>query len=230
MKKLNAVIAGAALVASSAALAAGGTIAGSIGFTGTAPKMEKLKRTSDPVCAKKEMTDETVTLSSDGKSVANVVVRLKNGPAGTAPADPIIIDQNDCMYRPRVQAAVEGQKVQIRNSDGTLHNVHAYGVKPSFNQAQPPKSKPIEKAFTREANQDVVTLKCDVHPWMRGFVVYSKGPHFAVTKEDGKFEIKDVPAGTYTVEAWHEKLGTVTAEVKVEDGKSIDPKLSLAAK
>ena len=209
MKKLNAVIAGAALAVSGAAFAAGGTIAGTIGFTGTAPKVEKLKRTSDPVCAKKEMNDETVMLSKDGKGVVNAVVRIKGGPAAkTVPTDPVAVDQTDCMYRPRVQTAVEGQKVMIRNDDGTLHNVHAYGVKPSFNQAQPPKSKPIEKAFTREPNNDVVTFKCDVHPWMRGYVVYSKSPYFAVSKEDGKFEIKDVPAGSYTVEAWHEKLGT----------------------
>lgn len=230
MKKLNAVIAGAALAVSGAAFAAGGTISGTIGFTGTAPKVEKLKRTSDPVCAKKEMNDETVMVSKDGKGLANVVVRITSAPAGKAPADPVIVDQNDCMYRPRVQAAVEGQKVMIRNDDGTLHNVHAYGVKPSFNQAQPPKSKPIEKSFTREPNNDVVTFKCDVHPWMRGYVVYSKSPYFAVSKEDGKFEIKDVPAGKYTIEAWHEKLGTQKAEVTVEDGKSVDPKIAFANK
>ena len=77
---------------------------------------------------------------------------------------------------------------------------------------------------------DVIKLKCDVHPWMTGWVVVHKHPFFATTTEDGKFSIKDVPAGTYTVEAWHEKLGSTTAEVKVEDGKDADPKLSFGDK
>ena len=133
------------------------------------------------------------------------------------------------MYSPRVQGAVEGQKIDITNADGTLHNVHAYaGTKTLFNQAQPPKSKELEKDAPKDT--DVVKLKCDVHPWMTGFIVINKTPYFAVTKDDGKFEIKDVPAGTYKLEAWHEKLGTQTAEVKVEEGKAADAKFSFGDK
>jgi plastocyanin len=226
MKKLIGMIACSLAIPAFAA----GSIAGVVGFTGTAPKMEKLNRKSDPVCAKKDFNDPTVTVSKDGKALANAVVRItKNAPAGAkAPTDPITVNQEDCMYTPHVQAAVEGQKVMIKNSDGTLHNIHAYsGQKTLFNQAQPPKSKDIEKDLKAA---DVIRLQCDVHPWMKAYVVINKNPFFAVTDADGKFEIKDVPAGSYTVEAWHEKLGTQTAEVKVEEGKPADPKLSFADK
>ncbi len=225
----KAVVASIAVLASGKAFAAG-SIAGTIGYTGAPPKAEKLNRKSDPVCAKTEVVDPTVTLSKDGKALANAVVRItKNAPAGgKAPAEPVIIDQQQCMYSPRMVCAVEGQKMAIKNSDGTLHNVHAYsGTKTLFNQAQPPKSKDIEKPAK---DGELIKLKCDVHPWMTAYIAVTKHGFCAVTDADGKFEIKNVPPGTYTVEAWHEKLGTQTAEVKVEDGKAADPKLSFADK
>ena len=196
---------------------ANGSISGTVKLAGAAPALPKIKRTSDPVCSStaQEMADPTVSVGKDGKSLDNVVVRVI-GPTEKAPAGDVVVNQHECTYEPRVQGAVEGQKIQVKNEDGTLHNVHAYdGSKTLFNQAQPAKSPPIEKAVTAK---DVVTLKCDVHPWMRGYVVLNKNPYFAVSK-DGKFEIKDVPDGTYKVEAWQEKLGTKTVDnVKVGGG------------
>jgi plastocyanin len=223
-----AAIAGTILLSSGIAFA-GGSIEGMTSFSGTPPKPQKLNRKSDPVCAKKEMNDESVLLSKDGKGLQNVLVRVKGPAAGTAPTEDVMVDQKDCMYRPRVQGAVEGQKIKVRNEDGTLHNVHTYeGTKTLFNQAQPPGSAPIEKALPKTAEQ--VKLKCDVHPWMIGFVIVNKNPYFAVSKEDGKFEIKDVPAGTYTVEAWHEKFGTKTQQVTVTDGKPTQAKFEFSDK
>jgi plastocyanin len=214
---LVAALAGGSLLLAGAAFG-GGTIAGSVSLSGPAPKAAKVKRTSDPVCAKsaKELDDLTITVGKDGKSLDNVFVRVI-GPTGTAPAGDVTVDQHECNYEPRVQGAVAGQKIQVKNEDGTLHNVHAYdGTKTLFNQAQPPKSAAIEKS--PPATTEVVKLKCDVHPWMAGYVIINKNPYFAVSK-DGKYEIKDVPAGTYTIEAWHEKLGTKKQEnVKVADG------------
>jgi plastocyanin len=227
MKKLIQVSASAAMLCASAAFAAG-SIKGTVAYTGGPVKPEMLKRKSDAFCAKKEMPDEAVLLSKDGKALANVLVRIKNAPAGKAPAEPVVVDQIDCMYRPRVQGAVEGQKVQFRNSDGTMHNIHAFnGTKTLFNQPQQPKANPFDKDVKAT---EVLKVQCDVHPWMKGYVIFNKSPHFAVSKEDGSFEIKDVPPGKYTIEAWHEKLGTQTAEVTVEDGKAADPKLSFAGK
>jgi len=208
---------------------AGGTISGSVAFTGSAPTPAKLNRKADAFCAKTEAVDEAILASKDGKSLQNVLVRLKEAPAGAVPSTPVTVDQTSCLYRPRVQGAVEGQKIEVRNSDPTLHNVHAYqGPKTMFNTAQPPKGTPMVKPIP--AGTDVMKLKCDVHTWMTAYVVVSKHPYFATTGADGKFEIKGVPPGKYTVEAWHEKLGTVTSDVTVEDGKSVDPKLSFAIK
>lgn len=196
---------------------ASGSIRGTIGASGAAPTTKPADFKSDPFCAKAGATQEDPVSIKDGK-LANAVVRILSGAAQVAPPpDPVNIDQSGCVYTPRVQGAVFGQKVQIRNGDPTLHNVHAFaGPKTLFNQAQPPKSAPLNKAV---ADADVLKLKCDVHSWMTAFVVFSKGP-FAVSAADGSFEIKDLPPGKYKIEAWHEKLGTKTLEVTVEDGKA----------
>jgi hypothetical protein len=225
MKSLKTVLVSAVVCASSAAFAAGGTLTGTVSFEGTPPAMEPLKANADPFCSTTAATDETV-LIKNGK-LRNVAIRLVNGPAGTAPTEPVVIDQVACMYRPRVSVAVEGQQLLIKNSDGTLHNVHSYvGTKTAFNQAQPPNAAPLQKPFKAA---DVMTLKCDVHPWMKGYIVYSKSPYAAVTAEDGKFEIKGIPPGKYTVETWHEKLGTQTQEVTVTEDKSTTLNVTYAA-
>ena len=226
-QRITAAIAGAMVLASGLAFA--GTIEGTVSFSGTPPKPQKLNRKSDPVCAKKDFNDESILLSKSGKELQNVLVRVKSTPAGKAPTEDVLVGQKDCMYRPRVQGAVEGQKIKVQNDDPTLHNVHTYeGTKTLFNQAQPPGSAAIEKPLPK--TEDVVKLKCDVHPWMAAFVVVNKNPYFAVTKEDGTFQIKDVPAGTYTVEAWHEKLGTKTQQVTVTEGKPAQAKFDFSDK
>ncbi len=226
--KVSTFLAAASLLISGVSFG-GGTISGTVGFTGTAPKPTKLNRKSDPICAKKDFDDESILVSKGGKGLDNVLVRINTAvPGAKPPSGDVAVDQKDCMYRPRVQGAVEGQKIMVKNDDGTLHNVHTYdGTKTLFNQAQPPKSAPIEKPLPKTAN--VVKLKCDVHPWMLGYVIVSKSPYFSVSK-DGQFEIKDVPAGTYTVEAWHEKLGSKTEQVTVTDGKTSDVKFTFAMK
>jgi plastocyanin len=194
-----------------------GSIEGQVAFAGVPPEMQPLKRGSDPICSKTEAKDEQV-LVKDGK-LQNVVVRLtKNAPSGgPVPSDPVVVDQQGCMYRPRVQVARAGQAVMIKNSDGTLHNVHTYvGAKTLFNQAQPPRAAPVEKKF--ETGAGVIKFKCDVHPWMTGYVVVSENSFFHVTGEDGKYSLKDVPPGQYMLEAWHERFGTQSLPVEVPSG------------
>ena len=129
------------------------------------------------------------------------------------------------MYRPRVQAAVAGQSLSIRNSDQTLHNVHGYkGPSTLFNQAEIPGMPAITKKLS-ETDQ-VLKFKCDVHPWMTGYVVVSSNPFFAVTGDDGSFRITGLPPGSYTLEAWHERFGAKTAKITVADDKPTEGRSS----
>jgi len=224
--KLAAATSGLALLFT-APVVAGGSIQGSISFTGPAPEAKTVERKSDPVCAKAgPLTDDSIVLSKDGTRLANVLVRITSGQPPAAPAEPVVINQTGCTYKPRVQGAIVGQKIQIKNGDPTLHNVHGYaGTRTIFNMAQPPKAPDLNKTI---ADGDVVKLKCDVHPWMISWVVFSKGP-FARSGDDGSYQIQSLAPGQYTLEAWHEKLGTKTAQVTVEEGKAATVDFSFAA-
>ncbi len=208
---------GAISTATSLVIAAAlGNIEGEVLLTGPAPQAQTLNRRADPVCSKHEAIDETV-LAKNGK-LQNAVVRIsQNAPAGIAvPSTPVIVNQQDCLYHPRVQAARAGQKLAVRNGDGTLHNIHAYeGSKTLFNQAQPPKANEIQKDLK---GAEVIKLKCDVHPWMTGYIVVSDNPFFSTTGADGHFSIA-APAGTYTLESWHERFGKKTQQVTVVAGQ-----------
>jgi len=189
-----------------------GNISGEVRLVGAPPVMEPIKRGSEPAC-RVPLYDESAMVQA-GK-IQNAVVRVKGAPNQAAPAKALEIDQKDCMYRPRVQAAVEGQELIIRNTDGALHNVHSYlGSRTLMNRAQPPGSPPLDGKLADGAG--VVRFGCDVHPWMKGFVLVSNNGYFGVTGPQGKFEIKDVPAGTYTLETWHEKFGMKSQSVTVQ--------------
>lgn len=209
------------------AAAGKGTIKGKVAFTGTAPDMPDLKREADPFCAKTPMKDQEVVVSNG--ALQNVAVTITKGAsAGAAPASSVQtkVDQVNCMYAPRTQTAVFGQKVEIHNSDPVLHNVHTYAdSKTIFNRAQPKGSPSIDKEFSKE-DGSVIKFKCDVHPWMTGWLVLSDNGFNAVTGESGEFELKDVPAGTYTLQAWHEKYGPKTVEVTVEADKTAEANFS----
>jgi hypothetical protein len=156
--------------------------------------------------------------STVGGGLKNVIVRVTGGVSGhyDPPATPATVDQQACMYRPRVQGIVLGQPLKITNSDQTLHNIHGYrGASTLFNQAEVPGLPPMTKQLT-DADQ-IVKLKCDVHPWMTAYVLVSTNPFFAVTGDDGSFKIPGLPPGTYTVEAWHERYGAKTAQIIVAD-------------
>ncbi|GEN10925.1 Carboxypeptidase regulatory-like domain-containing protein [Myxococcus fulvus] len=193
-----------------------GEVKGTVTFTGTAPVAADLPPSADPACEGRASKDEAV-LVKDGK-LRNVLVRVRGAVPGasTVPSEPVVVDQSKCTYVPRVQGAVAGQPVVFKNSDGTLHNVRGVvGTKSAFNVAQPPSGAPVQKSVP--AADDVLKLKCDVHPWMTAFVVSNPNPFFATTGEDGTFAIQGLPAGTYTLEAWHETFGTKSAEVTVKD-------------
>jgi len=207
-----------------------GTIAGTVKLTGTPPEMAMTKRQADPFCARTPMKEEEVVVGPGG-GLKNVVVRVTKGLSGhyDPPAAVATVDQSACMYRPRVQGIVLGQPVQIRNSDQTLHNIHGYkGASTLFNKAEIPGQPPMVHQF-KDADQ-IVKLKCDVHPWMTGYVAMSSHPFFAVTGADGSFKITGLPPGKYTVEAWHERYGAKTAEITVAADKPAEAAFAFEAK
>lgn len=205
-----------------------GVVRGAVTFTGTVPAAADVPASNDPACEGMSTKDASV-LVKDGK-LANVLVRVRGNVPGAppAPATPVLVDQSKCTYVPRVQGAMAGQPVAFKNSDGTLHNVRGLvGTKSAFNVAQPPSAAPVQK--TLPADAEVLKLKCDVHPWMTAFVVTNPNPYFATTGADGTFSLEGLPAGTYTVEAWHESLGTKTAQVTVKDDAPAEATFAFAA-
>ena len=221
----------ATLALSGAARAA--TLNGTVTYDGKIPNLKPLGMDADPVCASKHkdpVPNQMLELGS-GNTMGNILVRITSGlPAGKtypAPKDPVVMDQNGCIYQPHVFAIQQGQTFKVLNSDGVLHNVHALPkVNAQFNMAMPPTRKEAEHVFDKA--EDPFQIKCDVHPWMTAYTVVQTNPFFAVTKADGKFSIPNLPAGTYEIEAWHEKLGKKTEKVTVgdSDSKTVDFKFT----
>jgi hypothetical protein len=202
--------------------ATAGEVKGGVTLDGTAPKNEPIKMNADPVCVKENPTpqsQETYMVGSDGKSLGDVFVYVKDGLGNyiyDPPTGPATIDQQGCRYHPHVFGMRVGQVLEIVNSDPTLHNIHALPkTNTEFNTGQPIQGMKTEHKFT--AKEVMVPFKCDVHGWMNAYVGVLDHPYFAVSDADGKFDLKGVPPGTYTIEAWHEKLGTTTMSVTLAE-------------
>ena len=202
-----------------------GSVKGQVTLTAKPPEMPELARGADPYCAKDKMKDEEVVVGKGGE-LKNVIVRVVGAPPMAGPETPVELDQDKCMYRPRVVALVAGQALKIKNSDKTLHNIHTYkGTSTLFNQAQVPNTPNIEKKFTD--NGAMLKFKCDVHQWMVGWAWVQNNPLFAVTGDDGKFEIKGLPDGDWEVEAWHERFGTQKGKITVAGAKPVEWNVSV---
>lgn len=211
-----------------AAQGGNGSIKGVVAFEGAVPAPTKLDMSKDPACGKinKEGTVAEVAVT-DGK-LADVFVYIKSGlkEGATFPArtDVPTLDQRGCIYVPLMIGLQTGQKVKIINSDPTLHNVHALAKRGEFNTAMPKKDSVIEKSFPKP--EVPIEVKCEVHPWMKAHFGVVDHPFFAVTGADGSFTIEGVPAGKYTLELVHGKLGTQTVEVTVSSGAAAEAQAS----
>ena len=197
-----------------------GSIIGTITFEGKAPKMKPLRLDADPICvANNEIAPKKEWLILDeNKGVKNVLVFVTEGlnTDYSPPEEPVVIDQKGCIYSPHVLGIMAGQQLDILNNDGTLHNIHALPkVNKEFNKAQPRSKKKLSVKF--EKPEAPFKVKCDVHPWMGAYIGVFDHPCFAVSGDDGTYIISDLKPGEYVIEAWHEKLGSQTANVTVSD-------------
>jgi plastocyanin len=197
------------------------SVSGTVKLEGAAPKAAKIDMSQDPAC---KGTNTAETVVSEGGDLANVFVYVKDGLGSRTfdvPAQAVVIDQQGCRYHPHVLGVMAGQTVQINNDDNTTHNIHPSPKdNREWNESQPPKGAPIAKDFARQ--EVLIPVKCNQHPWMKMYIGVVKNPFFAVTGKDGKYELKGLPPGTYTIAAVHEKFGeqTQTVTVAAKDSKS----------
>ena len=200
--------------------ATAGTITGRVVVEGTPPKAQTIRVDGDKTCATlvpgAERQTETWVVG-EGGGLANVFVYVKTGLEGRSfpvPTEPVVLDQQNCWYTPRVVGVRVGQSFQVLNSDPLLHNVRAQAeVNQAFNQGQPVQG--VRYSHTFSTDEVMVPIKCDVHAWMNAWVGVMNHPYFAVTGPSGAFELPNLPPGTYTVEAWHEAGGATTGTVTV---------------
>jgi len=199
------------------------SLKGAVKFEGTPPKPSRIDMSADPLCAKAHptpATTEDIVVGANG-GLANVVIYVSAGLApGTfqPPTQPAVFEQNGCQYKPHVLAMQANQKLDVVNSDETTHNIHPNpNNNREWNMTQP-HGVLLEQTFARE--EIAIPVKCNVHPWMRGYIAVFKHPYFAVTDKNGSFDLKDLPPGTYTITAWQEKLGTQSQKVTVGTGET----------
>jgi plastocyanin len=206
------------------------TVSGTVKFDGPAPKASKIDMSQDPGC---KGANEAENVVVDGGKLANVFVYVKDGLGNRTfdvPTTPVVLEQQGCRYHPHVLGVIAGQTVQIKNADPTTHNIHPTPKdNREWNESQPPAAPPIEKNFARE--EIMLPVKCNQHPWMKMYVNVVKSPFFAVTDKSGKYEIKGLPPGDYTLAFVQEKLGEQDQKITVaaKESKTIDQSFKPAA-
>jgi plastocyanin len=204
--------------APAAASAGAAVIKGVVKFEGTPPKAKPISMAADPICAKQHLgpvlTAEVVTGSGGG--LQNALVFVADGAGDRTfdpPKEPLVISQKGCLYQPHVLVVQANQAFEVVNNDPTSHNIHPTPANNrEWNKAELPGAT-VEGAFARE--EIAIPVKCNIHPWMRGYIAVLKNPYFALTKPDGSFDLPNLPPGTYTIKVWHETLGTSTQTITI---------------
>lgn len=218
----------------------GGSVKGIVKFNGKQVARKPIRMAADPFCDKAHGKDNPglaeMFVFGDNDTLQNVFVYVSKGLEGKtfeAPKEVAHLDQVGCMYVPHVGGIMVGQDLTILNSDSTLHNVKAESKNNgSFNEGMPVKGMKLNKQFSK--TEMGMTFKCDVHPWMGAFVHVMSHPFYAVTQQDGTFELRGLPAGKYEISVWHEfnRFGPdkETYEVEVADGKASELTITYAPK
>ncbi len=196
-----------------------GSVSGSVTLDGKPAAIKPINMSAEPYCQKahpKPVVPPEVVVDDKG-DLANVVIYVKDGLGDytfNTPKESAVLDQKGCMYDPHIVALMTGQTFEVKNDDQTTHNIHPMPKdNRDWNKSQPPGATPIDETFGRAEN--AIPVKCNVHPWMKSYIFVFKNPYYAITSKDGKFELKDLPPGTYTIEAWHEKYGTSDQTVTI---------------
>lgn len=198
-----------------------GSVTGTITYDGSVPRLKAINMNAFPECA--ELHDGKVRhqglVMGDGNGLANVFVQIKNPPIGKQQnvSEPAVMEMEGCLTSPRVLGVQVGQVLQFKNSDGILYKIQGF---PKRNREF--KVKLSEQGSTQEQTfvkpEGPFKVKCDVHPWVSGYVAVMTHPYFMVTDTDGRFEFTDIPDGDYEIEAWHERLGTRSGKVSIRGG------------
>ena len=213
--------------------ATAGTITATVKFEGTAPTPAMISLNGDPKCVSEnggaQRAEEQIVVG-DNQALQNVFVYVKEGLGAFGfpiPTEPVVLDQDKCRYTPRVLGVRVGQALQVRNSDPLLHNVRSNGViNQAFNKSTPIEGMSFNHTFA--TTEVMVPFKCDVHGWMSAYVGVLDHPYFGTTAPDGKVVIGNLPPGTYTLEAWHEQLGTRTQQITIAAKESKDVSFAFA--
>ena len=216
-KSSNAISPAAAPDAKKVDEATAGSISGKVLVEGTLPQNAPIQMSSDPACdaANKGAAAAQETYLASGGGLQNVFVYIKDGLGNKylfdTPTEPVKLEQKGCHYVPHVLGVRVGQPLQVVNGDSTMHNVHGTpSTNREFNFSQP---VPMTSTVTFTTKEVMIPFKCNVHSWMHAYIGVLDHPYFAVTGAGGTFDLRTVPPGTYTIEAWHEKLGTQTQTI-----------------
>jgi plastocyanin len=207
--------------------ATAGSVTGNVILDGPPPVLRPIDMGGQPFCGKAHPSPvpPPAVVTGENGALANVVVFVKSGLGNyrfDIPRKPVVLDQQGCMYEPHVAALIAGQTLEVTNSDETLHNVHPMPRdNPEWNKSQPAGSPPISAIFSQP--ELAIPMMCNVHPWMKSYIFVFKNPYFVVTSKTGTFNIGNLPPGTYTIEAWQERFGTLdeTVTIRPKDSKVI---------
>jgi plastocyanin len=213
--------------------ATAGAVRAVVRFEGEIPAPVMMRLDGDPKCVtangSAQRADESVLVGPE-RGLQNVFVYVKDGLTAYGfpiPTAPVVLDQDTCRYTPRVIGVRVGQPLEIRNSDPLLHNVRSNSViNQPFNKSTPIAGVSFTQTFA--TTEVMVPMKCDVHAWMSAYIGVLDHPYFATTGADGQVTLPNLPPGTYTIEAWHETLGTRTAQVTIGPKETKDVAIAFA--
>ena len=199
------------------------TLNGKVTYEGTPKKYKPIDMSAEPNCAKfyssAPMPD--VSLTGPGNSLQNVIVYISAGAPDDHGGGPVVqLEQRGCRYAPHVLAVQAGEEIWVKNDDSVTHSIHPLAhVNAEWNRSQPPGTPPV---VIRYDQPEFIKVKCELHPWMRGVLAVFKNSHHAITDSNGAFTLPDLPAGKYTVTAWHELYGTQSKEITIAAGENKD--------